>query len=582
MTISASFSNDPSVTRVGDAGQLAHHDHIDHGARFERRLYSVRDGVWCLVGNGLSNQTFVEGPEGLIVIDTGECVEEMASALSEVRAVTDAPIAAVIYTHFHYVAGTKALSVEVDVDTLRIWGHEGIVGNRRRTSSEVSAAFGRGLVHQFGIMLPDQGPDALVNVGLGTSFRNGSHAPFTPGFVEPTHTFDGSAEATIAGLRVEMTHAPSDADDSITIWFPDLDLCVNNLVWPALFNVFAIRGEEYRDPRILLAGLDHLRSLEPEHCVGAHGPPLSGRKAVADELTVYRDSIQFMWDQTVRALNKGLLAGELIEAVQLPDCFGQSHLTRQYYGLVEHHVRQIRNALVGWFDGSEPDLFPLPPVERATRLIEGFGGREAVRATAEAALADDELRWALELASWLVRSELAPDGRADGGTAEERGVLASVLRAIAQRTTSANVRNWCLTRALELDGTIDLWRFRTHRFSARDVAAGEPAATVRTLRVLLDPDRATGLDEHLAWRFADGQTVGLHVRNCVAAPTDGSGAELVLELDLDTWALILGGRETLESQVASGAVNIVGDRDRTAAVLGCFDLEGLHLLSVPA
>ena len=45
---------------------------------------------------------------------------------------------------------------------------------------------------------------------------------------------------------MEFTPAPSDADDSITIWFPDLGVCVNNLAWPALFNVFAIRGEEYR------------------------------------------------------------------------------------------------------------------------------------------------------------------------------------------------------------------------------------------------------------------------------------------------------------------------------------------------
>ena len=54
-------------------------------------------------------------------------------------------------------------------------------------------------------------------------------------------------KATIAGLAVEFYPAPSDATDSATIWFPELKLAVNNLLWPALFNVFAIRGEEYRD-----------------------------------------------------------------------------------------------------------------------------------------------------------------------------------------------------------------------------------------------------------------------------------------------------------------------------------------------
>ena len=51
--------------------------HVEHTARFTRRFHEVTDGVWCLVGNGLSNQTFIEGPAGLICIDTGESIEEM-------------------------------------------------------------------------------------------------------------------------------------------------------------------------------------------------------------------------------------------------------------------------------------------------------------------------------------------------------------------------------------------------------------------------------------------------------------------------------------------------------------------------
>ena len=60
-----------------------------------------------MVGNGLSNQTFVEAPDGIIAIDTGESVQEMAAALAALREHTDRPIVAVIYTHFHYVAGTR-------------------------------------------------------------------------------------------------------------------------------------------------------------------------------------------------------------------------------------------------------------------------------------------------------------------------------------------------------------------------------------------------------------------------------------------------------------------------------------------
>ena len=121
-----------------------------------------------------------------------------------------------IYTHFHYVAGTEAILDEAGRE-IDIWGHHGIVGNRRRVTSEVSAAASRGLVQQFGMLLDADGPDALINVGLGLEFRRAEHAPFTPGFIPPTQTITGPMTAQIAGLTCAFTPALSDADDSITI-----------------------------------------------------------------------------------------------------------------------------------------------------------------------------------------------------------------------------------------------------------------------------------------------------------------------------------------------------------------------------
>jgi len=572
----ASFESDGSRTATGDRGQLAHRDSIAHTARFTRKLWSAGPKVWSLVGNGLSNQTFVEGPEGLIVIDTGESVEEMAAALNEVRRVTAAPVAAVIYTHFHYVAGTRALLDAAASKPLPIWGHQRIVANRQRMGSEVSAVASRGLVHQFGLLLPTDGPDGLVNVGLGLEFRSADHAPFTPGFVAPTNTFSEPVSTRIAGLEVVLSPAPSDADDSITIWFPELRVCVNNLVWPTLFNVFAIRGEEYRDPRLLLAGIDHILALRPAHLAGAHGPPLSGEVEIQRDVTRYRDSIQFMWDQTVRGINRGLTLDELTQRVQLPDLYRSSYLTQQFYGLVEHHVKQIHAGLRGWFDGDETTLFPLPTIERAQRLIAGFGGAEAVRRQARAAIEADDLRWALELATWLVRSEANAEGRADAGTAEDRALLAGVLRSISQRTTAANLRNWCLTRARELEGLLDLTRFRVHRISRDQVLGNSPASSVHTLRVLLDPARAAGVDCTLRWTFAGQGEAGLHIRNAVAAPTDGTfadgrEADFTLSMSLETWAQMASGKLTLSDAANSGAVTVRGAIDALRKVLACFD-----------
>ena len=556
-------SFEPGVAADGPAGQRAHPDLIEHTARLERRFYTLGEHAWSLVGNGLSNQTFVEGPEGIIAIDTGECVEEMRAALVELRRVTDKPVVACLYTHFHYVNGTRALLEDGAATTLPIISHVGVPGNLRRFGGEVGPRYARGLVHQFGVVLPDSGEDGLVNVGLGLHFRSPDHAPYTPGYLPPTTTFEERLEVELAGLRVELTHAPSDADDSVTIWFPELGLAVNNLLWPALFNVFAIRGEEYRDPRILLTGLDHLRALGAQSLAGAHGAPLTSATEIDAALLDYRDAIQFLWDQTVRGANNGLNADEIATTVNLPGRFRRTHFTRQFYGLVEHHVRQIYAGLFGWFDEDDAHLFPLPPAERAARLIEGFGGAEAVRAQVDTALAAADLRWALELASWLVR--VGPANEADCGR------LAAALRQIAQSTTSSNVRNWCVTRARTLEGQLDVARFRGHRIRVGEVLAAEPGTYVQVLRVMLDPERAAAVDTRVAWVFEDGVRAGLHVRGGVAVPFEEGEADVALHLSLATWAQIAGGKQSLTAAEESGLVRIEGDRQQLMLALQCFD-----------
>jgi alkyl sulfatase BDS1-like metallo-beta-lactamase superfamily hydrolase len=519
------------------------------------------------VGNGLSNQTFIEGPGGLIAIDTGESVEEMRTALAEVRAHTSAPLAAVLYSHFHYIGGTTAALDEAGRADLPILGHERIPLNLARTSGEIGPAYSRGLIHQFGLRLPPEGPDALVNEGLGLHFRNPEHAPFTPGYAPPTEFFGGGERLTLAGLTVEVHHAPSDADDSVTFWFPELSTCVQNLVWPTLFNVFAIRGEEYRDPEVLLEGIDHILSLGAEHLVGTHGPPISGAAGIAARVTRYRDSIQFLWDQTVRGLNRGRTADALAHEVRLPAACDDDYLTSEFYGVAEHHVRQIAAGLRGWFDGEPGKLFVLPPAERAQRLVEGFGGAGVVRAQAEAARGSGDLRWALELASWLA-------GR-PGAEADDRTLLAGVLRALAQGTSAANIRNWCLTRALELEGALDLSRVAEHRLRPAQLAARPPRETFHLMRVMIDPDRAEGIDHHVRFDFPDAAPAGLHVRNGVSVATDGAGAGASVAVTWVDLSKVLCGQTRLSELEASGAARLSGDAALTRRALAAFDLPGL-------
>jgi alkyl sulfatase BDS1-like metallo-beta-lactamase superfamily hydrolase len=467
------------------------------------------------------------------------------------REITDAPIAAVVYSHFHYVEGTTAIFKEANhISPLPIYGHEKIAYNKSRASGEIAPAYARGIVEQFGVAMPADGPDGLVNVGLGFWYRNPAFKTITPGYLPVTHPVGESASLTIAGLKVEMKHSPSDCDDSVNMYFPELETCVHNTVWPTVFNVFAIRGEEYRDPQVLIPGIDHIISWAPSYMVATHGPALVGKDNIREKATRYRDSLQYMWDQSVRAINKGWTMDEMSSRISLPALYDDDYLTSERYGVVEHHLRQIFIGLRGWFDGEESHLFPVEPLERYGKLIGGFGGREEVARQAQAALDADDVRWATELATWLARSEEATD--------TDRKLLSSCLRVIAERTPAANIRNWAITRARHLDGSMPMDRFMRHTFSSGVLRTTPSAELIATLRVLIEPSAIEGMNHHIAFRIDDA-VCGLHVRNGVAVPTTGANPDSTVVMSEKTLHAMLKGSALWSDLVGDGSVSITGD-----------------------
>ena len=550
-TVTRSFDSHDGNVVLTPGGQRVHKDHLAQSQVVQAGFNEVREGVWCLIGNGLSNQTFIFAPEGVIAIDTGESEEEMCEALRRLREITDAPIAAVIYSHFHYVEGTTAIFKEANhISPLPIYGHEKIAYNKSRASGEIAPAYARGIVEQFGVAMPADGPDGLVNVGLGFWYRNPAFKTITPGYLPVTHPVGESASLIIAGLKVEMKHSPSDCDDSVNMYFPELETCIHNTVWPTVFNVFAIRGEEYRDPQVLIPGIDHIISWAPSYMVATHGPALAGKEIICEKATRYRDSLQFMWDQSVRAINKGWTMDEMSSRISLPALYDEDYLTSERYGVVEHHLRQIFIGLRGWFDGEESHLFPVEPLERYAKLIGGFGGREAVAQQVDAALKANDVRWATELATWLARSEEATD--------TDRKLLASCLRVIAERTPAANIRNWAITRARHLDGSMPMDRFTRHAFSSGVLRTTPSAELIATLRVLIEPSAIEGMNHHIAFRIDDA-VCGLHVRNGVAVPTTGDNSNSTVVMSEKTLHAMLKGSALWSDLVGDGSVSITGD-----------------------
>ena len=83
--------------------------------------------------------------------------------------------------------------------------------------------------------------------------------------------------------------------------------------------------------------MDAVLALDVEHLLGTHLIPMSGREKIIDTVTLYRDMVQWIHDQSLRYINKGYTQNELKQQFQeVPDWFENEPFSKEMYGTLEH------------------------------------------------------------------------------------------------------------------------------------------------------------------------------------------------------------------------------------------------------
>lgn len=536
-----------------DNGGVANQTLLDHSKQFSKQILNPEEGVYSLIGYGLSNINIIDAPEGLIVFDTGETVAQAQEHIAVIKRISNRPVKAIVYTHFHYTGGAKAYFDEYGND-IKVWGNELVSINLDKTTKTIAYAFQNRLARHFGLHLPENGPDANVGVGIGGVV----HVEENPiaGFVKPTNMIakEGVTKATIAGLEVEFSPYASDANDSIVTYFPTKDIIVNNHFWPVFANMHTLRGGAYRDPVQWIGGVDFMRKTKPNLLLNVHGVPLSGKQNIYDALTIYRDGIQFIFDQTIRGINNGLDYDDLVEFVRLPDNLKENPYLNQHYGEVGSYVRAVRSGLLGWFANDPIELNPLSKKEEATRIVKLMGGEEEVLKAAQNAYQEKEYEWVGQLTNYLINLD---------GNAQAKQLKADALRAMAHVTPGATTRNFMLTEALSLEDEIDIMKSPLNMLSVEYVLQREPGTFVQALGKTLNPDELD-ITERMTFavNFTDLNEVhGLEIRNSIAEyfvtkPMGNSEVDLELSLSREQWAGLVIGEINPAFAIASGDIAI--------------------------
>lgn len=66
------------------------------------------------------------------------------------------------------------------------------------------------------------------------------------------------------------------------------------------------------------------------------------------------------------------------------------------------NVKGVFQLFFGWFSGDPVDLFPLSNTDKASRIVALAGGVSEVLSAAFKAWNDNDIQWALELASYVL------------------------------------------------------------------------------------------------------------------------------------------------------------------------------------
>jgi alkyl sulfatase BDS1-like metallo-beta-lactamase superfamily hydrolase len=478
-------------------------------------LFEVTTGIYQVRGLDLSNVTFVEGDEGIIVIDPLVYAETAEAALSLYRAHRgDRPVKALIYTHSHadHYGGAKAILDQADVDAGRavVIAPDGFLQEAVAENVYAGNAMARRATYMYGPMIPP-GPRGHVSAGLANALSNlGSST-----LIAPTDLIRETGDRrTVDGVEMVFQMAPgTEAPAEFLIHFPaHRALCAAEDATHTMHNLYTLRGAQVRDAVTWWKTLNdtiELFGATTDVVFAQHHWPRWGTEDIVRFLENQRDLYKYLHDQVLHLANKGETMLEIAEQLELPSGLSGEWYNRGYYGSVSHNAKAVYQRYLGWYDSNPAHLHALPPDEAGTRYVDLIGGPDAVMDKARAAFDSGEYRWAAELLSHLVFAHPAH---------REAALLqADTLEQLGYQSENPTWRNEYLMGAQELRGGVrDLGQIQ---LATRDVlSAMTPDMVFDFMGIKLDGHRAADAAISIQWHIddaADGapDTYAVELRN---------------------------------------------------------------------
>ena len=520
-----------------------------HTAEFKKEVIEVTEGVHMAIGFALANAMMVEGQDSNIIIDTTGTIETAREVKEIFQSINSNPISAIIYTHNHgdHVYGASVFAEGSDPE---IYAHSSTEKYISRVIGILRPIISSRSGKMFGNVLPNE---HIENNGIGPFLEIGKDGR-TPGLLYPTKVFEDKLEFEVSGVKIVLYHAPGETNDQLFVWLPDKKaLFPGDNFYKTFPNLYTIRGTPYRDLAGWVSSLDMMRYLEPEHLIPSHTRPISGKEEIYSKLTTYRDGIQYVHDQTIRMMNKGMGPDEIAETISLPKHLGDSPFLKEFYGSPEWSARNVFSGYLGWFDGNPSTLKPLPRIEEANNLINLAGGWDNLFNLAEESFKNEKYQWALQLTDYLLLSK--PNNK------KSTVLRMSCLKALGERESNPNSRYYYLSSAALLD---DNYQPNDLLAPTLEVVKKYPIeAMLESLKVSVVPEKSIDKNIHLLFSFTDsGKKFSLFLRKGVLEiqPFEVAGSSVQVIATEDDIKAVLTGLKSLPISLVTGSIKVNGSK----------------------
>ena len=526
---------------------------IEHSKEFERQVISFNTPggkIHFAIGFGIANSIMVEGDGGNIIIDASDSVFEAEKIYSLFAEQNSNPIKAIIYTHNHgdHTFGT-AYYLKNQKAKPKIIAHEDTDYYVQRIMGILNPIITQRSTRMFGTLLPKED---FINVGIGASL-NVSKSP--TGYIKPDTTFQDTLKTNIAGIDIELYHAPGETDDQLFVWLPNhKSLMPGDNIYKTFPNLYTIRGTTHRDVIGWINSIDHMQSFKPEFLFPSHTKPVVGKDKIKEVLMVYRDAIQYIHDQTIRLMNQGYYPDQIVEMVELPEDISSSPYLYEFYGTVRWSVKSIFNGYLGWFNGNPSELDPLSREEKAKRISKLAGGNDNLLSQLKAAVKNEDMQWALELSDYLIALDFFND--------EVKNLRQQALIYEGSRSSNPNKRNYFLTSALELQIGFNGFPISVTNEKLLDEISINTFFDVLSVR--FNPKKHNNDIFKVCFNFSSGVVKNITLRNSVAVISNSKeiGCNIIIQTKEEEFKKILMGISNPVTSIASG--NIVVEGGNTA------------------